>query len=162
MSGTQFYISVLAPCAVLIVPHFIMFVPIFKNMSLSDSLLANNFEIRKKENTKRAKATFVVNLLFALLWMVALLHGVFQLKLLRFAYCALIPVLGLVVCVAHIRRSNEAKKAWGKIFFCCKTEEESSEPELVKLRQHNSLLDSEEKDAKRGSLIIYLFRSDTS
>ena len=120
-------------------------------MKQSDNLLPNSFENRKEENTKRAKATFAVDLLMSSAWLVAVLHFFVKLELLRFVYCAFIPVLGLAVCIAHILRSKEAREAWGKVFFCCaRNSKQSDVPELVKLRQKQNLMSAEESEAKRG------------
>ena len=140
----------------LVVGHFIIFIPIFKNVKQTDDLLPNTFENRREEISGRAKATFIVNLLMTSLWIIALIHAYLQLQLLRFVYCALIPVLGLSVCIAHIVRSKDAQEAWGRVFFCCAGKSKPSDvPELVKMRQKQNLISAEESETKRGTLFIF-------
>lgn len=150
MKSSHFYGAVLAPSTILVIVHFILFIPIFKNMKQSD-LLPNSFENRREENSGRAKATFLVDLLMTSLWSIALIHAYLQLELLRFVYCAFIPVLGLAVCISHIVRSKDAREVWGRVFFCCAEKTKASDvPELVKMRQKQNLISSEESEAKRG------------
>ncbi|XP_066914529.1 adhesion G-protein coupled receptor G4-like [Clytia hemisphaerica] len=150
----QFYGAVLAPTVLLAIVNVLLFIPIVRNMGDSDLLLTNTIEKNKKENTKRAKATFLITAIMVLLWTFAILHGMFQLVALQFIYLALIPVLGVLVCVLNIIRNEDAKKVWLKIFVCCDGDEKESDvPELVKLRPKANL-NSTDNEAKRVSIVI--------
>ena len=131
--------------------NVLLFIPIARNVSDSDLLLTNTIEKNKKENTKRAKATFLITAIMVLLWTFAILHGMFQSIALQYVYLVLIPVLGVVVCVLNIIRNEDAKKVWLSFFVCCDGEDKESDvPELVKLRPKTNM-DSTDNEAKRGT-----------
>lgn len=156
VESSHFYGAVLAPSVSLVIAHFVLFIPILKNMKQSDNLLPNSLENRREKNSDRAKATFIVDLLMTSLWSIALIHAYLRLELLRLVYCAFIPVLGLSVCIAHIVQSKDAREAWGKVFFCCMRKSKPSDvPELVKMRQKQNLISAEESEAKRGICFVF-------
>ena len=80
VDGKHFYGTVLAPSLMLVIAHFIIFIPIFKNVKQADDLLPNTFENRREKISGRAKATFIVNLLMTSLWIIALIHAYLQLQ----------------------------------------------------------------------------------
>ena len=162
VGGTPFYCLVLLPTLLLVITDFCIFIPIFKNIIHSEELIKDTIENRKNQNARRAKSTVIVTAFLAVVWLMAVLAGVLNIRVLYYVFYALIPVLGVLVLVLYVLKNATAKEGWSEIIPCCnfKSETNNSAPEMVKLRSKKNLLDSSENENKRGithCCVIFFF-----
>jgi len=158
VDDTPFYCLVLLPTILLVTVDFCIFIPIFKNIIHPEERIKDTIENRKNQNARRAKSTIIVTAVLTIVWVMAVLAGVLNVKALYFVFYALIPVLGVAVLVLYVWQNAEAMEGWDEIIPCCnltKGDEESA-PEMVKLRSKNNLLDANENEHKRGMRAFHI------